>query len=111
MKYCEDYAALLDPYIDGELSPEDTARVREHLHQCDGCRAYVQSALLMRDAFPQIEDTLTPVLKWTTIFLFCIVPIIGWVISLLSMHFYSLDMKTMKEIAKKLGDTEGEKKK
>lgn len=25
MKYCEDYAALLDPYIDGELSPEDTA--------------------------------------------------------------------------------------
>lgn len=43
--------------------------------------------------------------------MFCIVPIIGWVISLLSMHFYSLDMKTMKEIAKKLGDTEGEKKK
>ena len=39
MRYCEDYAALLDPYIDGELSPEDTARVREHLHQCDGCRA------------------------------------------------------------------------
>ena len=60
MKYCEDYAALLDPYIDGELSPEDTARVREHLRQCDGCRAYVQSALLMRDAFPQIEDTEVP---------------------------------------------------
>lgn len=60
MKYCEDYAALLDPYIDGELSPEDTARVREHLRQCDGCRAYVQSALLMRDAFPEIEDTEVP---------------------------------------------------
>ena len=25
MKYCEDFAALLDPYIDGELSPEETA--------------------------------------------------------------------------------------
>ena len=71
----------------------------------------VMLAIGYNSRFPQIEDTLTPVLKWTTIFLFCIVPIIGWVISLLSMHFYSLDMKTMKEIAKKLGDTEGEKKK
>ena len=49
MKYCEDYAALLDPYIDGELSPEDTARVREHLTVCGGCRAYVQAALLLLD--------------------------------------------------------------
>ena len=71
----------------------------------------VMLAIGYNSRFPQIEDTLTPVLKWTTIFLFCIVPIMGWVISLLSMHFYSLDMKTMKEIAKKLGDTEGEKKK
>ena len=71
----------------------------------------VMLAIGYNSRFPQIEDTLTPVLKWTTIFLFCIVPIIGWVISLLSMHFYSLDMKTMKEIAKKLGDTEGEKRK
>ena len=60
MKYCEDYAALLDPYIDGELSPEDTARVREHLHQCDGCRAYVQAALLLRENFPEIEETEVP---------------------------------------------------
>ena len=71
----------------------------------------VMLAIGYNSRFPQIEDTLTPVLKWTTIFLFCIVPIIGWVVSLLSMHFYSLDMKTMKEIAKKLGDTEGEKRK
>lgn len=60
MKYCEDYAALLDPYIDGELSPEDTARVREHLTVCDGCRAYVQAALLLRENFPEIEDTEVP---------------------------------------------------
>lgn len=61
--------------------------------------------------FPQIGDELTPVLKWTTIFLYCIVPILGWIASLASMHFYSLDMKTMKEIAGKLGDKKGEKKK
>ena len=53
--------------------------------------------------FPQIEDALTPVLKWTTIFLYCIVPILGWVFSLLSLRFYSLDNKKMKEVAALLG--------
>ena len=57
MTYCKEFSALLDPYIDGELSPEETARVREHLHTCDGCRAYVQAALAIRDAFPEAEDT------------------------------------------------------
>lgn len=60
MKYCEDYGALLDPYIDGELSGDEAARVREHLTRCDGCRAYVQAALLMRDAFPDAEDAQVP---------------------------------------------------
>lgn len=54
------------------------------------------------DRFPQVEDTLTPVLKWTTIFLYCIVPILGWVCSLISLHFYKLDKKTMKKIASHL---------
>ena len=60
MKYCDEFAALLDPYIDGELSPEETARVREHLRACGGCRAYVQAALVMRDAFPEAESTEVP---------------------------------------------------
>ena len=54
------------------------------------------------DRFPEVEDTLTPVLKWTTIFLYCIVPILGWVCSLISLHFYKLDKKTMKKIASHL---------
>lgn len=57
-------------------------------------------------AFPQIGDTLTPVLKWTTIFLFCIIPIVGWLISLLAMKFYSLDKKKMREIAMALQEEE-----
>ena len=60
MTHCKEFSALLDPYIDGELSPEETARVREHLHTCDGCRAYVQAALSIRDAFPEAEDTPVP---------------------------------------------------
>ena len=60
MKHCEEFAALLDPYLDGELSPEETARVREHLAGCDRCRAYVQAALAIRDAFPAAEDVEVP---------------------------------------------------
>lgn len=51
---------------------------------------------------PQIEDTLTPVLKWTTLFLYCGVPILGWICSLISMRYYSLDKKKMYEITQEL---------
>ena len=60
MKYCENYAALLDLYVDGELSPEDMDRVRAHLETCSGCRAYVDDALAIRAAFPDVEDTEVP---------------------------------------------------
>ena len=60
MKYCEDCAALLDLYVDGELSPEDMDRVRAHLETCSGCRAYVDDALAIRAAFPDVEDTEAP---------------------------------------------------
>lgn len=60
MKYCEDCAALLDLYVDGELSPEDMDRVRSHLETCPGCRAYVDNALAIRAAFPDVEDTEVP---------------------------------------------------
>ena len=60
MRYCDDYAALLDLYVDGELSPEDMDRVRAHLETCSGCRAYVDDALAIRAAFPDVEDTEVP---------------------------------------------------
>ena len=60
MKYCESYAALLDPFIDGELSPEDMIRVQAHLDECPACRAYVDDALAIRAAFPDVEDTQMP---------------------------------------------------
>ena len=60
MEHCEKFAALLDPYIDGELSPEEAARVREHLAVCGRCREYVQAALAIRDAFPAVEDVEVP---------------------------------------------------
>lgn len=52
--------------------------------------------------FPQIGDAVTPVLKWTTLFLYCGVPILGWICSLVSMRYYSLDKKKMHEVTQEL---------
>lgn len=60
MKYCEEYAALLDLFVDGELPAEEMKRVEDHLTECPGCRAYVDDALALRAAFPDAEDTVVP---------------------------------------------------
>lgn len=59
---------------------------------------------------PQIGDAVTPALKWTTLFLYCIVPVIGWICSLVSMRHYALDKKTMHEIVQKLQESSRQKK-
>ena len=60
MKYCEAYAALLDLFVDGELSLEEILGVQAHLDECPTCRAYVDDALAMRAAFPDVEETEVP---------------------------------------------------
>ncbi len=60
MKYCEEYAALLDLFVDGELPPEEMEKVRDHLTVCPGCRAYVDDALAIRAGFPDAEETAVP---------------------------------------------------
>ena len=60
MKYCENFAARLDPFVDGELSPDEMARVQAHLDGCPACRAYVDDALAIRASFPDAEDTPVP---------------------------------------------------
>ncbi|MBQ7849924.1 MAG: zf-HC2 domain-containing protein [Clostridia bacterium] len=60
MKYCEEFEALLDLYVDGELEVADMIRVQEHLDACSACQAYVDELLAIRAAFPEIEDTVVP---------------------------------------------------
>ena len=60
MTNCKAFAALLDLYVDGELSPEEMLRVRDHLDECPACRAYVDDALAIRASFPDVEDTEVP---------------------------------------------------
>lgn len=60
MKLCEEYAALLDLYVDGELSLEELEQVQTHLDACPACRAYVDDALAVSAAFPDPEETEVP---------------------------------------------------
>lgn len=60
MKLCEEYAALLDLYVDGELSLEELEQVQTHLDVCPACRAYVDDALAISAAFPDPEETEVP---------------------------------------------------
>ncbi len=48
--------------------------------------------------FPQVEDALTPELKWMTIFFYCVIPIIGWLITVFVMRYYRLDKKTIQSL-------------
>lgn len=50
---------------------------------------------------PQVTDEATPVLVWTTLFLYCGIPILGWFVTLLAIHNYELDKAKMKEIHQK----------
>lgn len=60
MTCCEEYAALLDLFVDGELAMEEMTRVQNHLETCPGCRSYVDDVLAIRAAFPGVEDTEVP---------------------------------------------------
>ena len=56
------------------------------------------------DMLPQVEDPLTYDLAGITVFMYCIVPMLGWIFSLCVMHHYELDKEKMQEISRKKGE-------
>lgn len=52
--------ALLDAFVDGELTAAEMAEVQAHLAECPGCQAYVDDALAIRADFPTVESTELP---------------------------------------------------
>ncbi|WP_369282077.1 anti-sigma factor [Oscillibacter sp. GMB15532] len=60
MKICEQYAPLLDSFVDGELPEQEAETVREHLTACPACAAYVSDAFAIRAGFEDVEETEVP---------------------------------------------------
>ena len=60
MKACTEFQALLDLFLDGELSDEEMGRVADHLDRCEACRAYIDDGLAIRAALPRAEETAVP---------------------------------------------------
>lgn len=56
----DEYAALLDAFIDGELSAQDAQSVWARMSDSDADRAYIEDALAMREWFPDVEETVVP---------------------------------------------------
>ena len=52
--------ALLDAFVDGELTGEELLQVQSHLAECAACQAYVDDALAIRAAFPAEDDPALP---------------------------------------------------
>lgn len=53
--------ALLDAFVDGELTSEEMISVQSHLDECPECRAYVDDVLVIRASFPTEDDVEMPV--------------------------------------------------
>ena len=53
-------AALLDAFVDGELTAAEMAEVQAHLAECPDCQAYVDDVLAIRADFPTAESTELP---------------------------------------------------
>jgi Na+/melibiose symporter-like transporter len=62
------------------------------------------------ERLPQVSDEATDSLRYITLFLYCVIPVIGWLCSALAMRFYRLDKRKMQQIQiEKSGKNEYEK--
>lgn len=55
-----EHTALLDAFVDGQLTAEEMAEVQAHLAECPDCRVYVDDALTIRASFPTEEEPALP---------------------------------------------------
>jgi anti-sigma factor RsiW len=55
MLSCREVVELVSEYLDGNLGPEEHARVREHLDGCDGCEGFVEQVRATVRAVGQVQ--------------------------------------------------------
>ena len=59
-----------------------------------------------KNSVPQVGDASTPEILMITILLFCGMPILGWIASIIAMKFYPLTGEKMKEIEDSIAETQ-----
>ncbi len=47
---------------------------------------------------PQVSDEITDTIRYTTLFLYCVIPAAGWFCSVFAMRYYHLDRKRMQQV-------------
>ena len=58
---CQELVELVTDYLEGALSPADTARFEEHIGRCGGCTIYLQQMRRTIEVVGQLSvDALTP---------------------------------------------------
>ena len=53
---CQEVVELVTDYLEGAMSPEDTARFEYHLTLCDGCVFYIEQIRMTIAAVGRIDD-------------------------------------------------------
>lgn len=53
---CEDWTDRLERYLDGDLPPADTARLKGHLRTCPACRLAVEHERLLRRSLAGLPE-------------------------------------------------------
>lgn len=51
MKCCEQYAAALSAFMDGELSENEKEEVLSHVEHCQNCREYLSELMIVHTMF------------------------------------------------------------
>ncbi len=57
---CSEFAALLQPHVDGELADEEQRRVSDHLERCDACRSAVSEQMWVRATLRSLQREEAP---------------------------------------------------
>ena len=60
MPDCESYTALINTAVDGDLLPEERARLMEHLASCPACREIYGQMMAIHTAFASWEEEAPP---------------------------------------------------
>ena len=57
MKCCEQYAAALSAFVDGELSENEKEEVLSHVEHCQNCREYLSELMIVHTMFEECPSS------------------------------------------------------